>query len=158
MIKWKLASRIDSELWKFQIFDSSDSKSLIRYQKILWICSLGHKNLLKFALRPIKFHNCHHASGQAGRMFATLLTAKIQPGYTREKICFWVSNWFVLSSSPACVSSGNHIRMLWTNAHSLVRALVSVGAVGAVGAAAPTDFEEDWVCTHSFFENLILCP
>ena len=28
----------------------------------------------------------------------------------------------------------------------------------SVGAAAPTDFEEDWFCTHWFWENLILYP
>ena len=62
MIRWNLASKNDSELWKFPIFDSSDSKSLTRYQKILWVCSLGYKNLLNFAWHSMKFHNCHHAS------------------------------------------------------------------------------------------------
>ena len=31
-------------------------------------------------------------------------------------------------------------------------------SVGALGAAAPTDFEEDWFCTHWFWGNLILDP
>ena len=62
MIRWNLASKNDSELWKFPIFDSSDSKSLTRYQKILWICSLGYKNLLNFAWHSTKFYNCHHAN------------------------------------------------------------------------------------------------
>ena len=48
----------------FTIFDSSDSKSLTRYQKILWICSLGYKNWLNFAWHSMKFHNCHHANVQ----------------------------------------------------------------------------------------------
>ena len=62
MIKWNLASKNDSKLWKFPIFDSSDSKSLTRYQKILWICSLKCENLLNFTWHSMKFHNCHHAN------------------------------------------------------------------------------------------------
>ena len=62
MIRWNLASKNDSELWKFPIFDSSDSKSLTRYQKILWICSLEcKKSQLNFAWHSMKFHSCHHA-------------------------------------------------------------------------------------------------
>ena len=56
----KLPSKTDSELWKFLIFHSSDSKTLTRYQKILWICSFRYENLLNFAWHSMKFHNCHH--------------------------------------------------------------------------------------------------
>ena len=45
-IKWNLPSVIDSELWKFPNFDGSDLKSLIRYQNILWICSLRYENIV----------------------------------------------------------------------------------------------------------------
>ena len=78
MIKWDLASKKDSELWEFPIFDTSDSKSLTRYQKILWICSFGYKNLLNFAWHYPKFHNCHHSTAYwvrlcvAGRMVQAL--------------------------------------------------------------------------------------
>ena len=46
----------------YQNFDDSDSNSLAIYQKILWICSLGYKDLLNFAWHSMKFYNCHHAS------------------------------------------------------------------------------------------------
>ena len=42
------------------IFDSSQSKSLTRYQKILKGCSFGCKNLLNFTCLTMKVHNCHH--------------------------------------------------------------------------------------------------
>ena len=74
MIKWNLASKNDSKLWKFPIFDSSDSKSLTRCQKILWICSLGYKNLLNFARHSMKFHTRHHAT-----VHTSLKTVFVQP-------------------------------------------------------------------------------
>ena len=42
---WKLASIIDSELWKCLDFGVTDTKSLTKYQKVLWIFSLGYENL-----------------------------------------------------------------------------------------------------------------
>ena len=48
-IKWNLASKNDFEFWKFPIFDSSDTKSFKKYQKILWICSLGYESRLNFS-------------------------------------------------------------------------------------------------------------
>ena len=62
MIKWNLASKNDSKLWKFPIFDSSDSKCLTRYQKILWVSLFGCKSLSKFIYHTIKFQNCYHTS------------------------------------------------------------------------------------------------
>ena len=67
-IKWNLVLKIESELWKWQIFDHFDSKSLRRYQKILWICSLRCKNLLNFTWHTIEFHYCHHTSNQISKV------------------------------------------------------------------------------------------
>ena len=55
----------DSELWNFPIFDSSDSKSLTRYQKILCGCSFGCKNLLISNCLTMKFYNCHHINAHS---------------------------------------------------------------------------------------------
>ena len=38
----------------------SQLSCLARYQKILWECSFGDKNLLNFSFKTKKFHNCHH--------------------------------------------------------------------------------------------------
>ena len=57
-----MTSKIDSEPWKCPIFDGSASNCLTRYQKLLWGCSLGCKNLLNFGWDNIKFHNHHQAS------------------------------------------------------------------------------------------------
>ena len=43
------------------IFDNSASNRLTRYQKILWVCSLGSKNLLNFTWVTMKFHDPDHA-------------------------------------------------------------------------------------------------
>ena len=43
-------------------FDSPQSKSFTRYQKILWERSFGCKNLLNSTCLTMKFHSCHHAS------------------------------------------------------------------------------------------------
>ena len=48
--------------WKMLFFDSPQSKGFTRYQKILWGCSFGCKNLLNFTCLIMKFHNCHHAN------------------------------------------------------------------------------------------------
>ena len=46
-MNWNLASKIDSELWKFSIFDSSDSKSLAKtHLKML----IGVKKAIEFYL------------------------------------------------------------------------------------------------------------
>ena len=61
-IKLNLASKIDSENWKFPIFISPQSKGLTRYQKILLGGSFKCKNLWNFNCTIEKFHNCHHSS------------------------------------------------------------------------------------------------
>ena len=43
-------------------FDSFDSKNLVSYQKILWICSLGYKNVLNFTWYTKNFHNHNHTT------------------------------------------------------------------------------------------------
>ena len=43
------------------IFVGSQLKCIARYQKILWKCSFGWKNLLKFNCHTMKFYNYHHA-------------------------------------------------------------------------------------------------
>ena len=42
------------------VFDTSQSKSLTKYQKILWGYSFGCKNMLNFFCLTMKFHNCYH--------------------------------------------------------------------------------------------------
>ena len=71
-----LASKNESELWKFPILYSSDSKSLKRYQKILWMCSLGYKNLLNFAWHSMKLYNCHHANTHAWTFYLSFLSSE----------------------------------------------------------------------------------
>ena len=61
MIKWNLASKNDSELWKFTIFDSSDSKSLTRYQKSFECCQWDMK-IYWILPDTMKFPNSHHAN------------------------------------------------------------------------------------------------
>ena len=54
---------------KYPAFDSSQSNSLRRYQKILWRCSFGCKSLSNFFCLTMKFHNCHHTNA---RFFTTI--------------------------------------------------------------------------------------
>ena len=44
------------------IFYDSASNRLSRYQKILWVCSLGCKNLLNFTWNTMIFYNFVHTS------------------------------------------------------------------------------------------------
>ena len=44
------------------IFDGSQSNPVTRYQKILWGCSLGCKNVLNFIWSHEKFHNRHRTT------------------------------------------------------------------------------------------------
>ena len=43
-------------------FVSSQLCCFARYQKILWECSFGCKNLLNFTCHTMKFHNCHQTN------------------------------------------------------------------------------------------------
>ena len=45
------------------IFDDSASNRLTKYQKILWVCWLGFKNLLNHTCHNMNFHDSHHANG-----------------------------------------------------------------------------------------------
>ena len=44
------------------IFDDPASNCFTRYQKILWVCSLGSKNLLNFTCLTMKFHDRNYVS------------------------------------------------------------------------------------------------
>ena len=45
------------------IFIGSQLSCLARYQKILWGCSFGCKNLLNFNCHTMKFGDCHYPNG-----------------------------------------------------------------------------------------------
>ena len=62
--KIKLIFGLENWLWflKMPNLWRLSPNHLKRYQKILWICSLGCKNLLNFTWNTIKFHNPLHAS------------------------------------------------------------------------------------------------
>ena len=60
---------------------------------------------------------------------------------------------YTLSMILSMIFFNLFIKCSWDKCEiSHYRALVSVGGVGE---AAPTDFEEDWFCTHWFWGNLI---
>ena len=52
--------------WKMLFCDSPQSKDFTRYQKILWGCSFGWKNLFNFTCLTMKLHNWHHATVNVG--------------------------------------------------------------------------------------------
>ena len=74
---WFLASKIDSEPWKFPIFEGSHLSCLTRYHKILWGCLFGCKNLLNSTWNILKFHNRCYAS-QWASISVTTLPAKLE--------------------------------------------------------------------------------
>ena len=65
-----------------------------------------------------------------------------------------------MSGEPLC-----EMDMTMENTKSQVRVVLQSGSytarplvsVGAMGAAAPTDFKKDWFCTLSLWGKLILC-
>ena len=70
--------RLKKQFWTWKISNifRPYSKSLIRYQKILWTCLFGYKNLLNIAWHSLKFHNCHYASVDYVRMHKLTLSKK----------------------------------------------------------------------------------
>ena len=55
---WSYSS--SPNLWKScPIFVSHQLSFLTRYHKILWECSFGYKNVMRFNCHTMKFQNCH---------------------------------------------------------------------------------------------------
>ena len=69
-ISWFLASKIDSEPWKFPSFEGSHISCVTRYHKILGGCSFGCKNILNFTWNTMKFHNRCYATADLS-LFST---------------------------------------------------------------------------------------
>ena len=84
------------------IFDDSASNCLTRYQKILWVCSLGSKNLLNFTCLTMKFHdrNYVNAGSAVYAMWHTDLRCQ-----TSFRI-FSVDNWTILDFRSVCIPVG----------------------------------------------------
>ena len=90
---------------------------------------------------------------EKGRMFATTILIAPQQKSNLYSAAHMRENMFlgvklICPGVVACVSSGNRIRMLWTNAQSLVHSFCRSGGIRGVGGAIvlpflPPDFDKN---------------
>ena len=98
------------------IFDSSASKSVTTYQKILQVCSLKCKNLLIFTCTTKQVHNRHHTNLYSLRHFLSFsklicfLTAAFCCNLKDEALFFhYISDAVPSSTTYVAFSNANPI-------------------------------------------------
>ena len=100
------------------IFHSSQSNSLTRYQKILWGCSFGCKNLLNSTCLNMKFHNYHHTNLRLSHNKINAIEAAAFAGLSRLRVLYLDHN-LIANINPSWFQPLNNLRFLYLDSNLL---------------------------------------